>query len=85
MRQEALGQSASSGLGMSTLLSRGLAEWCRVMQIAPLPPAIPVPHNEVLLKGDVMPRDTKSEIVRVLANMVLTLEQGKRCTNSRVE
>lgn|GEM_PF-6223992 len=77
MRRQALAEPALGCLGMSVFLTRGLAQWLRVMQIAPAPaPAqTPLLRKEPMLNGGALAGVLKTEIVRILATMVMTLEQ----------
>lgn len=75
MRQQALQQSVSGSLGMNLLLTRGMAEWLHVMEVVPAMPSLPVPRLEAASAVGVLPSGIKSEIIRILATMVMTLGQ----------
>lgn len=61
---------------MNVLLTRGMAEWLKVMQPAkPAMPSLLDTRSEAAVAVNVLPSGIRSEIVRVLANMVMTLEQ----------
>jgi hypothetical protein len=74
LRKQAQQQPVSGSLGMTVLLTRGMAEWLQVMQAKPAIPS-PVHEHEVATAVTVLAGGIKSEIVHVLATMVMTLGQ----------
>ena len=60
---------------MNLLLTRGMAEWLHVMEVVPAMPSLPVPRLEAAPAVGVLPSGIKSEIIRILATMVMTLGQ----------
>lgn len=75
LRQQVLQQSISGSLGVSVLLTRGMAEWLQVMQAKPAISSVQMPEFEMVPAVDVLPSGIKSEMIRIVASMVMTLGQ----------
>lgn len=75
LRQQVLQQPASGSLGLSVLLTRGMAEWLQVMQAKPAIPSMQMPEFETVPAIDILPSGIKGEMIRILASMVMTLGQ----------
>jgi len=73
LRREILEGSRGRGPGLAIFLRRGMASW--LQELTRWTEAMPLRRGDVEQPGALLPSDTGSEIVRVLAGMIL----GREC------